>query len=334
MDAQKLWDEFVKAKGIDPDTPHDDWAFCGGGPEGDELLDLVLARKKFATASAYDEYEAEDELDELPKAGTYSVLLRDNGEAACVIKNYDVDICPFKKVPPFHAYAEGEGDRSLAYWRRIHEDFFNEGAEECGITFTEDSKIVLEKFSVEYEADKGLGDEDELIFVEPTMEFADEIASYRQEMMDADSTFDGCFSMKRMPDVKEYVDFCRGWSDPGREKDEKGARGTVILCIRKSDLKMVGCMQVHNELNERMRNFTGHVGYSVRPSERRKGYATKMLAKAKDFLTSFGFTEGYVSCHTGNTGSRKVILSNGGEYVETVFLESDNVHLERYRLKL
>ncbi len=334
MNAQELWDEYVQAKGIDPDTEHDDWAFCGGGPDGDKLADLVIARIKFATASAYDEYVAEDALFDLPKADTYSVILKDNGDAVCVIKNYSVEICPFKDVSPFHGYAEGEGDRSLAYWRKVHTEFFTETAEELGITFTEDSNIVLEKFSVEYEAGKGLGDPDELIYVEPTMEYASEIAAYRQEMLDADSGFDGCFSLKRMPDMQEYVDYCRGWSNPNRPADKHGAWGTVLLCMRKSDMKMVGCMQVHNVLSERMRKYTGHVGYSVRPSERKKGYATQMLAKAKDFLTSFGFEEAFVSCRTDNEASRRVILANGGEYMATVFLEEENLNLEQYKLKL
>ncbi len=72
----------------------------------------------------------------------------------------------------------------------------------------------------------------------------------------------------------------------------------------------------------------------MRPSERRKGYATQMLAKAKDYLSSFGFKEIYVSCVPDNEASRRTILANGGEYVETVFLESDGVDLERYKIKL
>ena len=166
------------------------------------------------------------------------------------------------------------------------------------------------------------------------MAFAKEIADYRQEMLDSESSFDGCFSMKRMPDIQEYADYCIGWANPRREADEHGAWGNVLLVIRKSDMKMVGCMQIHNVLTERMKKYTGHVGYSVRPSERRKGYAKKMLAKALDFLSSFGFEEVNVSCLPENEASKKTILANGGVFMETVFLEKDNVNLEKYRIKL
>ena len=76
------------------------------------------------------------------------------------------------------------------------------------------------------------------------------------------------------------------------------------------------------------------MGYSVRPSERRKGYATRMLEKAKDYLASFGFSEICVSCLPENEASRRTILANDGEYIETVYLEADNVNLERYVIQL
>lgn len=77
------------------------------------MLALVPQGKKIGTASAYDEYVAENALDDLPQVGDYSVLLRSNGAAVCVIRNYDVYIRPFESVPPFHAYSEGEEDRPL-----------------------------------------------------------------------------------------------------------------------------------------------------------------------------------------------------------------------------
>ncbi len=333
MTDKELWEEFCLKKNIDINTPYETWSFGGTEDDVDKLAELVLQGKKFGTASSYDEYTLEDALEEVPKVGDYSVIINSKDEALCVVRDYDVYIRSFGDVPPFHAYAEGEGNRSLKYWRDVHREFFKNCLDGTDITFNEESQVVCEKFSVEYVHGKEFPEE-ELLFVEPTINYAKEIAAYRQEMIDADSSFDGCFSMKRMPDIQEYVDYCIGWANPRRKADTHGAWGNVLLVIRKSDMKMVGCMQVHNVLTERMKKYTGHVGYSVRPSERRKGYAKKMLSKALDFLSSFGFEEAYVSCLPENIASKKTILFNGGEYVETVFMDEDNVDLERYRISL
>lgn len=58
MKAEQLWTEYCSKKGIDINTPYEAWSF-GEDEEGDDLLRLVLAGKKFGTASLYDAYEAE-----------------------------------------------------------------------------------------------------------------------------------------------------------------------------------------------------------------------------------------------------------------------------------
>ena len=68
----------------------------------------------------------QDALDELPQVGEYSVILNGKEEAVCVIRTKEVFILPFNEVPESHAFAEGEGDRSLDYWRRVHKEFFEE----------------------------------------------------------------------------------------------------------------------------------------------------------------------------------------------------------------
>lgn len=333
MKAQELWEEFCEHHHIDRNIPYQAWAFCGGGPVGDELANLVMIGRKFGTASAYDDYIWEDCLDEIPKVGDYSIVLNDNGDALCVIRDYEVYIRPFGDVSPFHAFSEGEGDFSLDYWRRVHIDFFEPSFKENGVAFTDDSLIVCEKFCVEYIPGAST-DDDELLFVEPSMTYANEIKAYRQEMLDAKSSFDGCYCLKRMEDMEEYVHHCTVWSNPRRPINRSGTWGNVIIAIRKSDGKMVGCFQAHNVLSERMSLYTGNVGYSVRPSERRKGYATRLLAKAKDFLASFGLEEICVACIPENEGSKKTILANGGKYMETVYLEEDGVYLDRYSIRL
>lgn len=334
MTAEELWHKYCEEKKIDETTPYEAWSFGGEDDTKDELLKLVLCGRKFGTSSAYDEYVAEDVLDDMPKVGDYSVLMWANGEAACVIKNWEVYIRPFECVPPFHAYAEGEDNRSLECWKDTHMKFFKPRLEVIGKSLDEKTLIVCEKFTVEYTVQSEGKKEDEIFFVEPSMTYAEEISAYREEMLAAESSFDGCLSMKRMPDPKEYVEYCTAFANPSRVLKENGARGTVLFCIRKSDNKMVGCMQVHHVLNKQMRDITGHVGYSVRPSERRKGYATQMLAKAKDYLSAFGFSEIYISCLPENEASRRTILTNGGEYIKTVYLEADEVNLERYKIKI
>lgn len=130
------------------DTPYDTWAFCGGGPEADVLAELVLSRQKTATASWLDSYRAEGEM--LPLAGAYSVILYDNGQAACVIQNDRVDVVPFYEVPASHAMLEGEGDKSLGNWRSVHTQLFQAECAELGIPFHREHEVVLEQFHMVY----------------------------------------------------------------------------------------------------------------------------------------------------------------------------------------
>ncbi len=140
MKAEQLW----KAFGVQAD--YEAWAF---GDEPDHLASLVCKGIKTGTASAYPVYEAEGE--KVPEAGEYSVILDSKDEAVCVIRTTRVRIIPFRDVPADHAWKEGEGDRSLAYWREVHEEFFIGEMEEAGLVFTEDMPVVCEEFEVVYQ---------------------------------------------------------------------------------------------------------------------------------------------------------------------------------------
>lgn len=340
MTAKELWHEFCVSKGIAEDTPYGAWAFCGGGPTGDELAALVLKGIKFGTASALDDYIYEDALDELPKVGDYSVILLDNNEAVCVIRDYNVYTRPFGEVSHFHGYSEGEDERTLDAWRRIHTEAFGPDLKEIGYPLTNDSKIVCEKFTVEYIADteavKVLLSTDrkayDIYFIEPTMNIADAIADYRQELLEADCTFDGTLSLKRMPDMQEYVDYVIDRANPIHETPEQNDLVTLLFCVRKSDSKILGSIQIRHEMDEFKRLYSGHIGYSVRPSERRKGYATRILKFAVDYCRTLGIKDINISCMTDNEASRRTILANGGKYRDTVHFHSDqlDIDLERY----
>ena len=119
----------------------DAWAF---GVEADYLAELVLMGQKTATSSAFDLYAVGNE--PLPKENELSVILDSKENAICIIETTKVEVIPFKEVSKDHAYKEGEGDKSLAYWRQVHEEVFTEWMSEAGLTFTPDSKVVLEEF--------------------------------------------------------------------------------------------------------------------------------------------------------------------------------------------
>lgn len=146
MTAQELWQQYCSQEESVKTEPFEIWAF---GAEPDVLADLVKRGIKTATASMFDLY-ALDSSEPMPKAGDYSVIIDSNGEAVCVIQTTKVYSVPFTQVTPAHAYLEGEGDRSLSYWRMVHWDFFTKEAREYGIDFSENSKVLCEEFEVRY----------------------------------------------------------------------------------------------------------------------------------------------------------------------------------------
>lgn len=139
MTGQEMWAEFSQKQGISAE--YDCWSF---GDDADTLAQLVLRDIKTATCSLQCLYEAEGE--PLPREGQYSVVLDSQDWAVCIIQTTKVYQTPFSEITPDHARKEGEGDRSLAYWRRVHEAFFTEELREAGIAFHEDLMLVCEEF--------------------------------------------------------------------------------------------------------------------------------------------------------------------------------------------
>ena len=144
MTPQEMWNKYKQSNPSIGDEI-DAWAF---GVEPDLLADLVLRGEKTATASAYDLYTLEGE--PLPQEGTFDIILDSQNQAVCIVEITKVSVEPFSQVSAQHAYKEGEGDKSLTYWRQIHEDFFTDCLGQAGLTFTPESKVVLEEFRKVY----------------------------------------------------------------------------------------------------------------------------------------------------------------------------------------
>jgi uncharacterized protein YhfF len=107
----------------------------GDGPElADELLHLVIKGVKTATCSTEDEPNTST-------AGEQWIVLDGRGEPRCVIETIEVTYRRFPEVDAAFAYEEGEGDRSLAYWRQAHRNYFGRLGR-----FSEDMMLMCERF--------------------------------------------------------------------------------------------------------------------------------------------------------------------------------------------
>ena len=174
---------------------------------------------------------------------------------------------------------------------------------------------------------------DELMLVEPSEEYFAELAAYRNDFLENSDSMDGCGPLRRFDDMKAYLEDTMRYT---REETlpEGMVLATQFLCIRKSDNRLVGMIQVRHYLNDFLRTFGGHIGYSIRPSERRKGYASWMLKNVQPYCKSLGLSEILVCCLDTNEGSRRTILKNGGRFDGTAYRADENKTLERYWITL
>jgi uncharacterized protein YhfF len=121
----------------------------GDSPEmADELGALISAGTKTATCSSLWEYEAEG--DPLPQTGLKTIVLDGNGDPLCIVETTEVEVRPYDEVDAQFAYEEGEGDRSLEYWREAHRRFFSRTLPNIGKEPAANVPLVCERFRVTY----------------------------------------------------------------------------------------------------------------------------------------------------------------------------------------
>ena len=139
-DVAAFWAAYVAATGAS--GAYTAWGF--GDDDKPELMTklglLVRDGPKRATTSRVDDYEAGGEA--LPRPGDHSVILDGGGAPLCIIRTTAVEIRPYGEVDEAFAWDEGEGDRTLADWRRGHEWYFAS----VGTPIDAATPLVLERF--------------------------------------------------------------------------------------------------------------------------------------------------------------------------------------------
>ncbi len=175
--------------------------------------------------------------------------------------------------------------------------------------------------------------EEKLLLLRPTAEYIPQYEEYRREFLDFGGSMDGAGSLRRLESGRAWLDEVERFSRPETVPEGKVV-STQFILVREADDRLLGMLQLRHYLNDYLAQYAGHIGYSVRPGERRKGYAKRMLAMGLEEARALGLGRVMISCAVDNEGSRRTILANGGVFHSTIWDEEDQETLERYWIEL
>ena len=171
-----------------------------------------------------------------------------------------------------------------------------------------------------------------LILRRPTIDDLDQIAAYRAAFLSRGDSLDGTSALGEYEDPAQWLAridaLLRPETRPGHL-----VPSTTLLCVREEDGRLVGMIDIRHRLNDYLVQFGGHIGYSVHPEERRKGYATQMLRLALREAACLGLERVLVTCDKDNEASRRTVLNNGGA-LESELLEGETEIVQRYWIEV
>ena len=172
-----------------------------------------------------------------------------------------------------------------------------------------------------------------MMLIEPTIEYDLQIRAYRKEFLDRGDSMDGTGALKKFENPQDWLEYLNRHKN-SLTVPEGRVPSTQYMLVREEDRKIVGMIDIRHFLNDFLEKYGGHIGYSVAPSERRKGYAVLMLKMALPKCKELGIEKVLITCISSNEGSKRTILKNGGIYESTVYEPEEGVNLERYWINL
>lgn len=171
-------------------------------------------------------------------------------------------------------------------------------------------------------------------FVLPCKEYEQKAVEYIQEFYDHSSDINGTGGLDRYLKTSTYdewlVKILRDMDIANTPPDR--VPSYTYFYVREDDEKIVGMINIRLSLNDFLRREGGHIGYSIRPTERRKGYGTKMLKEALSFIKTIGLNDVIITCDKSNAASAGVIKNCGGILEEEFYSERFGEIVQRYQI--
>lgn len=180
-------------------------------------------------------------------------------------------------------------------------------------------------------------EKDVIVLRKPTEEYAQDIAKFYQEIIEANDkdSFAGCNGLDKadtMEKIKAWIAAVEISSKKESCPKDK-VPSNVYIAVRIYDNKIVGITDLRHHINHPVLGlWGGHIGYTVRPDERGKGYGKEMLRQNLLNCKKYGIEKVMVTCDSNNTASEKIILSNGGVFEKEI--EVDKSKIKRFWIEV
>lgn len=172
-------------------------------------------------------------------------------------------------------------------------------------------------------------------FVFPNKEYEQKAIEFIQEFYDYSSSINGSGNLDGYLETSTYQDWILKVEC---DRDlanipENRVPAYTYFYVRKDDDKIIGMISIRLALNDFLRKEGGHIGYCIRPTERKKGYATKMLKEALQFLKPIGLSNVILTCDRENPASAGVIKRCGGILDDEFYSQTFNEVIQRYIIR-
>ena len=164
---------------------------------------------------------------------------------------------------------------------------------------------------------------EKIILVKPNLSYSDEIIKYKEESLKENPLINGSAGLDRLSSIEDWLEEVNK-----RSCEDTVPKGLVpsstYLGVREKDNYIVGIIDIRHYLNDFLKQFGGNIGYSVRKSERNKGYAKQMLKLALEKCKDLKMKKVLITCDKDNIASEKVILSAGAKFEDIRSADGEN----------